>query len=107
MNEQFRHAVTSTAFILTLSKQMIIALVSIHSGDRSKMDVFKLLGMVDSSYTSAAALKYRGLVIAPDPEFPGVFELTQAGELVLKLLGEAGLVHNIEESLIQLKEKIG
>ncbi len=99
MNQQFRQAVTSTAFSLTLSRQMIIALVSIHSGDRSRMDVFRYLGMVDSSCTSAAALLHRGLVYAPDLKWPGVFKLTRAGELLMELLEEADLVRGIRSAL--------
>jgi len=99
MNHQFRQAVTAIAFNLTLSKQMIISLVSIAHGDRMRMDVFRHLGMVDCSCVSAKALEHRGLIVAPDTEFPGLYELTKAGELTLELLKEADLVRDIQNKL--------
>ena len=103
MNHQFRQAVTSTAFNLTLSKTMIIALVSIANGDRMRMDVFRHLNMVDSSYNAAEALRRRGLIEFLNSTLPGIFTLTQAGKLTLELLKEADLVCDIETALTKKK----
>jgi len=96
MNMEFRRAVTSTAFSLSLSKAQVELLCAYSQGFHSTE--------MHSEFTTSNALARKGL-IASRPFcaiFPGAirgavatvrFEryITQAGKLMIELLKEAGL----------------
>jgi hypothetical protein len=99
MNSRFADHVTSVAFHLTMSKSMIVVLVSVankrHATGKQSL---RLVGLSDTSVSTARRLEERGILYAPNPEWPGRYELTRAGELVVELLREAGLVQSVEET---------
>lgn len=98
MNPAFREYVTSTAFNLTLCKTHISALSAIANNNR---DAGVNMGLF---VPAVNGLIRRGLVIHHMPEklefkpFNQVFEITRAGELVLDLLREAGIINEQQES---------
>ena len=98
MNKTFRENVTSTKFALTLSKSMIFHLLwlseSQHVCGRSHLT---LAGLTDTTVPTRGRLAARGLVYSPDPNFPGNYKLTRAGELVVELIKEAGLDEEFKE----------
>ena len=107
-NRLFASHVTSTAFSLSLSKSMIGVLVDISNCEdaRSKTySVMRALGMRDTWVGSARCLVDRGLIIAPDPEWPGRFDLTDAGKHVVALLQIAGLAEPIIAAIAREKSK--
>ena len=75
---------------------MIIALATVAGyADRHKRDVYVAFGGFDTAVTSGRALLERGLVRAPDKQFPGNYELTDAGEHVVELLKIAGIIEKV------------
>jgi hypothetical protein len=95
VNERFAAHVTNIAFNLTLSKTMVVQLVATASGGDRRWELLRRLGMLPLELGANRALVSRGLAEAPDPEFPGMLILTEAGQHVLKLLEIAGLVEAI------------
>jgi hypothetical protein len=109
-NALFREHVTSTAFNLNLTKNMIAFLAWVASEDnpsndelaarrkpmRSKdRDIFvTVVGRYDPVTTGSALLR-RGLIWAPYPDWPGIYCLTDAGVHVFELLKLAGLVERL------------
>lgn len=102
VNKVLREHVTSTAFNLTLSKNMIASLVCIKKGVHP-IRMGDLTGGYSTEVPTRHRLAQRGLVIAPDPHWPGVYETTRAGDLVFELLQEAGLTQEYEKALEQTK----
>jgi hypothetical protein len=94
MNHEFASYVTSTAFNLQLSPSMILRLIDAYNDEaRSRIEKTKILCVsYDNTVGATRALKRRGLVKAVDPKFPGYVRPTRAGELVVELLKEAGIV---------------
>lgn len=108
VNQAFANAVTSTAFNLSLSRNMIMRLVEIKVRQPGHFtDVFRAAGVTDSSYESGQALLRRGLVEAKNPRYPGHYTLTEAGELVHQLLIMAGLTKPIEDYVKASEKYIG
>lgn len=108
VNHKFAAHVTSVAFNLQLSKSQIIKLLSIAERNpedepglfyHQKRDIFRLMGVPDSSCVSGRVLEEKGLVYAPDPKYPGWYRLTEPGKLVMQLLQMAGLVERIEQRI--------
>ena len=87
----FAAHVTQVAFNLSLSRNMVFVLEAISRGCLASANM-RAQGMIDTAVPSMGRLKARGLVWAPDPEWPGRCELTEAGKHVLALLRIAGLV---------------
>ena len=96
MNERFAAHVTSTAFHLSLSRSMIVSLVAIHNQRKPGEfgNALRFAGLRDTAVDTNRRLADRGLIVAPDPKFPGLYEITSAGSLVVELLKEAGLVQD-------------
>lgn len=112
-NAAFRDHVTSAAFSLSLSKNMIAYLALIAAEDNPPDDEKAARGRsiegwpsLRDRYVSRAgrydpvgagrALLSRGLIFAPYKDWPGIYCLTDAGRLVLDLLVLAGLVEKVE-----------
>jgi len=76
---------------------MIFHLLKIESSEqfafRKDLDA---AGLTDTSVSTRGRLSARGLVYAPDPENPGIYQLTTAGQLVCSLIREAGLHEEFE-----------
>lgn len=99
MNSKFAEHVTSVAFNLSMTRSMIVVLVSIaNKRHATGKQTLRLIGLPDTSVSTARRLEDRGLIHAPDPKYPGRYDLTRVGELVIELLREAGLVQSIEEA---------
>lgn len=104
IHQKFAQHVTSIAFSLQLSRPQIIKLVDVASnlpedaGNYSirKRDLYRILGVPDASCTAGRILHEKGLVEAPDPNYPGFYVLTEPGKLVFHLLQMAGLIGRIE-----------
>ena len=94
----FASAVTSMAFTLSLSRGMIFRMVAIKNGQHMA-DLWRMAGVPDNAVPSGWALQKRGLVWSPDADNPGIYKLTEAGELVYSLLEIAGLVQASERQL--------
>lgn len=96
MNSDFANFVREASFNLTLSQQMISAMLV---ADRDCNDPKIGYGLIYSRKTTNA-LYHRGLIIptakaVPDdwkssPWWPYAYDLTEAGKLVVGLLKEAG-----------------
>lgn len=99
INLEFAEHTTSVAFQLTLSKSMIVKLVEIATRRPNDNSLFLVLGLSDRAVMAGRALRDRGLVVAPDPEWQGQYELTEAGEHLFALLQIAGLVQRIDDQL--------
>lgn len=101
MNSNFRDFVTQTAFDLKLSKRMIVTLVIVMNDDYWEedrvysRDIYACYGAPEWYVPGIKALNRRGLVYAPDKKQPGIVKLTKAGELVVELLKEAGLIQKV------------
>lgn len=94
---KFAAHVTSLAFNLSLSRNMIITLAQIAGhAEKYERDVFVAFGGFDTAVTSGRALEERGLVYGFNPERPGMYRLTKAGEHVLELLKIAGLIEQVK-----------
>lgn len=92
MNTAFREYVTATSFNLTITKTQIHALWAVKAHNYAR----GLSGGTDVFVPAVHGLIRRGLVIHhPAPEYG--YDLTEAGELVYKLLEQAGLVQVYEE----------
>jgi len=101
-NRLFAAHVTSTAFHLSLSRSMIGVLVDIANSQDARVksySVMRALGLRDTWVGSARCLVDRGLIFSPDPEWPGRFNLTEAGEHVIALLQIAGLAEPIIQAI--------
>lgn len=73
---------------------------------RSKTySVMRALGMRDTWVGSARCLVDRGLIVAPDKNWPGIFDLTEAGKHVFALLQIAGLAEPIVAAIEREKAK--
>lgn len=104
INYKLRDHVTSMAFSLHLSKRMILCLVDIAEKRYLERKFYQALGLNDYFIGSYRNLEERGLVTYKDPgpmtamskEHP--YSLTRAGELVLELLKEAGMVQEINQT---------
>lgn len=104
INPLFANHVTSIAFNLSLSKNMVVALVDVEArGEpyRGERDTFRALGMPSNFVGGLRGLLERGLVVAPDPEWPGACVLTEAGRHVFALLQCAGIIQRIENKVTQ------
>ena len=106
INHKFAAHVTSVAFNLQLSRSQIIKLLSIAEREHDEpgrhyrnRDIYRLMGVPDASCVSGRVLEDKGLVYAPDPQFPGFYVLTEPGKLVLQLLQMAGLIERIEQKI--------
>lgn len=97
INQKFANHVTGIAFSLQLSKAQIIKLIEVAGrNDAPFTNLFRLNRAHDTSVVSGRVLEDKGLVFAPDPEFPGLYDLTEPGKLVFDLLKMAGLVEQVE-----------
>lgn len=96
-NPKFAAHVTSTAFHLSLSRSMIVSLVAIANQKTPGQygNALRAVGLRDTAVDTNRRLEERGLIVAPDPKFPGLYEITSAGKLVVELLKEAGLVQDL------------
>lgn len=88
---QFASSVTSMAFSLNLSRNMIMKMVAIKNG-QLQLDLWRMAGVPDACVPAGWSLEKRGLVWSPDANAPGLYRLTEAGEHVYALLEIAGLV---------------
>lgn len=95
-NPVFAEYVSSVSFQISLTRNMIVKMVGIKT---KSWDVFRMAGVADASCMSAGALIRRGLAHAPDPQWPGRLELTEAGEHVYSLLEISGQIQPLEEIL--------
>lgn len=89
-NAKFANHVTQVAFNLSLSRNMVFVLDAIAHGSLASSNM-RAAGMIDTAVPSMRRLEERGLVYAPDPQWPGRKLLTPAGEHVHALLVIAGL----------------
>jgi len=99
INPIFAGHVTSIAFNLALSKNMVVVLTDIARECGVKRDTFRVLGMRSNFCNGLQGLLDRGLVFAPDPKWPGRCEMTEAGQAVFSLLQMAGIVQRISDKL--------
>lgn len=100
-NPVFAEYVSSVSFNVTLTRNMILKMVSIKT---DALDVYRRAGVACACCVSADALLRRGLAWAPDPQKPGILELTEAGEHVYELLKISGQVQPLEASLLEVTE---
>lgn len=81
---------------------MIVHLVMIANHNYyAKRKFFTNLGMNDTVVPTRGRLKERGLIESTSLETPGIYKLTRAGELMIELLREAGLVEQYEELMTE------
>lgn len=99
INSQFASHVTSIAFNLSLSKNMVVVMTDIASQEQVTRNTFSALGMPSNFVGGIRGLLERGLVYAPDPTWPGSCEFTDAGKAVFELLQMAGIVQRIESAV--------
>lgn len=99
INPLFAQSVTSIAFNLILTKTMVVTLTDIASKGGAARDSFRAMGMSSNFCVGLRGLLERGLVVAPDPEWPGRCEMTEAGQAVFSLLKMAGIVQRIEDKV--------
>lgn len=98
-NNRFANYVTQVAFNLSLSRNMVFVLDAIAHGTLASTNM-RAHGMIDTAVPSMRRLEERGLVYAPDAEWPGRKVLTEAGAHVHALLVIAGLA-----TVVQQKEQ--
>lgn len=92
INQNFSAHVTSTAFNLSLSKQMIRMLSWVATGKHITDHGCHIEFSTHCTYFATGnSLKERGLICSPDKKHPGGYELTDTGKLVIELLKMAGL----------------
>lgn len=103
INPLFASHVTSIAFNLSLTKNMVVVLTDIASRGQVHRDTFRTMGMPCGFSTGLRGLLDRGLVFAPDPKWPGKCEFTEPGKAVFALLQMAGLVQRIEDKIAERK----
>lgn len=94
-NPVFAEYVSSVSFQISLTRNMILKLFSIKNDE---WNVYRAAGIADASCVSANAVIRRGLAHAPDPQYPGILELTEAGEHVYALLEISGQITPLVES---------
>ncbi len=113
VNLKFAQHVTSIAFNLQLSRPQIIKLVDVATRPKSenggiftgRRDLYRILGVPDASVQAGRILEEKGLVFAPNPKYPGLYDLTEPGKLVFQLLQMAGLVQRIEDKAAERVDK--
>lgn len=104
-NQVFSDYVTSTAFHLHLSRNMVGFLAhvykqhelcggSIKYEDQPDFEHYRNARGFHDHATPGSALLRRGLIYSPIPEWPGIFHPTEAGKKVFELLEIAGLVND-------------
>lgn len=94
----FAAHVTGVAFHLTLSKSMIICLKDI-ANENGRADGLRAAGLSETTVPTRKRLEERGLIYAPNINWPGRYVLTKAGLLTVELLKVAGLIeHHVESS---------
>jgi hypothetical protein len=123
-NTLFRDAVTSTAFNLSLSRNMIAMLCETaawepfwEAGGTPKKARYHFDGAEAHAITRLVAMGgrndfttgirgivSRGLAYAPDKRWPGILRLTDAGKHVVELLKIAGLA--VEFTAVNLPEAV-
>ena len=96
-NAKFADYATSIAFNVTLSKPQVVTLCDI--ANKAGHSYYIALGMRSTEVTSMGILKRRGLIYAPNEEWPGMCELTEAGKHVFALLEVAGIAARIEKEV--------
>lgn len=96
INHRFAEAVTQASFSLTLSKPMIAYLACIGYGYAPN---FRVFGMSGTEVAANRQLLNRGLVYAPNPDWPGATLLTEAGKHVFELLKISGIIVQFERSI--------
>ena len=101
INPIFASHVQSIAFNLSLSKNMVVVLTDIASHSAVRRDTFRVLGVPSNFCNGLRGLLERGLVFAPDPNWPGRCEMTEAGKAVFSLLQMAGIVQKIENRVME------
>ena len=101
INHQFANSVTSIAFNLSLTKNQVVVMSDLASRGAITRDTFRALGMPSNFVGGLRGLKERGLVYAPDPEWPGICEFTEAGKAVFALLQMAGLIQRIDDKITE------
>lgn len=97
INARFADYATSIAFNVTLSKPQVVTLCDI--ANKAGHSYYMALGMRSTEVTSMGILKRRGLIYAPDENWPGQCELTEAGQHVFALLKIAGIASRIEKEV--------
>lgn len=118
MNKTFADHVTNTAFFLSMSKKQIAMLAHIaanpHPGwnaaERSAYYSREWMQGHDTYFATARALESKGLLLGiwtersvkDKTDRVHHYELTRAGELVVELLREAGLV---EAKVVAIKSR--
>lgn len=106
-NETLRQHVTGTAFLLSLGKTHITALVLLDHGIRAKVNGSIVPTGFSHFIAGARGLRERGLVVHLDPGYipeerrhlGRYYKLTKAGRLVRDLLKEAGIWQETEATL--------
>lgn len=96
-DRKFAGYVTSIAFQMSLSKSMVINLLDIANDKMRSREGIYIYGLRDNAVPSRACLEERGLIYAPDPEWPGRYMLSEAGKHVVELLKIAGIAIKVEE----------
>ena len=97
INAKFADYATSIAFSVTLSKPQVVTLCDI--ANKAGHSYYMALGMRSTEVQSMAILKRRGLIHAPNEQWPGMCELTDAGKHVFSLLQIAGIAARIEKEV--------
>jgi hypothetical protein len=105
LNPKFAEACTNIALNLQLSKAQVVMMVQVATRSTYLPDLYRILGMHSVGVGAGRNLESRGLIYAPDPEWPGLYKLTEAGEHVFALLQIAGLVQRITDKIPQ-EEKV-
>lgn len=98
LNPKFAESCTNVAFNLQLSKAQVVMMVQVARGSYLP-DLYRILGMHSVAVGAGRNLESRGMIYAPDPEFPGKYKFTEAGKHVFALLQIAGLVQRIESKV--------
>lgn len=106
INHKFATHVTSIAFNLSLSKNMVVVMSDIASNAKRGLtnDTFRALGIPSNFVGGIRGLLERGLVYAPDPKWPGICEFTEAGKAVFSLLQMAGIIQRINGKIEERKQ---
>jgi hypothetical protein len=96
-NARFADYATSIAFNVTLSKPQVVTLCDI--ANKAGHTYYMALGMRSTEVQSIGILKRRGLIYAPDENWPGICELTEAGKNIFALLEIAGIAARIDKEV--------
>ena len=95
VNRKFAEHVTGISLSLVLTKPMVVMLNDVANGCSHQS--FKINGLTGIEVPTGRRLLERGLVFAPDPDFPGRYELTEAGQHVHALLQIAGIASQVKQ----------